>query len=234
MILDVYGSSSDGNCSVLTDSKGKMLVVDAGVDYKEVLKGINYNISDVEGVLITHEHSDHAKYIDKWIENGIKVYMPSSVKTKFPQYNAISVIERRWMDIGDFKILGFPVPHDETYCLGYLIYAENHRMLWLTDLSYCPFSFKSRNLTDIYVEANYDKNLANKDGAKWKHVLTGHCEIETTIGIIKFNKTDSLCNTFLAHLSELNSNPSDFIERVKTNAQIEPQIAKKGLSVDLG
>lgn len=61
MILQVLGSSSKGNCYLL-EYKNKVLILDAGVSFKEVQKALNFNIENVIGVLITHEHMDHLKY----------------------------------------------------------------------------------------------------------------------------------------------------------------------------
>lgn len=57
----MLGSSSKGNCYLL-EYKNKVLILDAGVSFKEVQKALNFNIEKVVGVLITHEHMDHLKY----------------------------------------------------------------------------------------------------------------------------------------------------------------------------
>ena len=57
----MLGSSSKGNCYLL-EYKNQVLILDAGVSFKEVQKALNFNIEKVVGVLITHEHMDHLKY----------------------------------------------------------------------------------------------------------------------------------------------------------------------------
>ena len=54
MVLTVLGSSSSGNCYLLTSSSGQTLVLDAGVKFSEVQKSLNYKTDDVVGVLCTH------------------------------------------------------------------------------------------------------------------------------------------------------------------------------------
>ena len=70
-------SSSKGNCTYIeTDTTS--LLVDIGVSCKrlvEKLEELQINPKTIEGILITHEHSDHIK--------GIKVF---ANKYKIPVY----------------------------------------------------------------------------------------------------------------------------------------------------
>ena len=61
MKFSVLGSSSSGNSSFI-EMGNKRFLIDAGLRRKktiEKLESINKNISDINGILITHEHSDH-------------------------------------------------------------------------------------------------------------------------------------------------------------------------------
>lgn len=51
--LKVLGSSSDGNCYIL-DSNNKKLIIELGVSWSDVLKGLNYKIEDVAGCIVSH------------------------------------------------------------------------------------------------------------------------------------------------------------------------------------
>ena len=54
-------SGSSGNCSYVGNQNTKLLV-DAGISCKRIedgLKGIDIDPSKLDGVLITHEHTDH-------------------------------------------------------------------------------------------------------------------------------------------------------------------------------
>ena len=55
----------------------------------------------------------------------------------------------------EFKIMGFYVPHDNTPNFGFLIeHEEIGRLLYLTDLEYCPYSFKN-----LYLSINNSANI---------------------------------------------------------------------------
>ena len=55
----VNTGSQHGNCYVLKSNSGEMLLLDCGCRYKDILKAIDYRISDVSGGLLTHEHGNH-------------------------------------------------------------------------------------------------------------------------------------------------------------------------------
>ena len=51
--LKVLCSSSEGNCYILESSNEK-LIIELGMSWSEVLKGLNYKIDDVAGCLVSH------------------------------------------------------------------------------------------------------------------------------------------------------------------------------------
>ena len=56
-------SGSSGNC-IYIGSDNTHLLVDAGISNKRIQEGLNdigLTGSDVTGILVTHEHSDHIK-----------------------------------------------------------------------------------------------------------------------------------------------------------------------------
>jgi glyoxylase-like metal-dependent hydrolase (beta-lactamase superfamily II) len=56
MRLKCLGSSSDGNCYLLTSDSGETLILDCGIPIKEIKKGLNWNIRGISGVIISHSH----------------------------------------------------------------------------------------------------------------------------------------------------------------------------------
>lgn len=72
MKLKVLGSGSSGNCYLIEASQSDKLVLDAGINFKEVQKGLEFDFRGVRGVLITHEHMDHLKYAPNFALNRNK------------------------------------------------------------------------------------------------------------------------------------------------------------------
>lgn len=221
MRIDVFGSGSSGNCYALA-SDSEILLLDVGVKYKEILQGIDYQISDVVGVCVTHKHLDHAKYVKDFEKAGIPIFEPYKGGKQSARF-------------GNFKVNAFTVPHDDTECRGFLIGYKSMKIAYMTDLEYCHYTFKSQKLHTLLVEANYSKDRISHEDAKRYHVLKGHCEIGQTLEIIKSNLTDNLQNVILCHLSAESADAEEFIAKVKeiVPASVNVDWARKGLSVEL-
>ena len=58
MELKILGSSSKGNCYLL-DNGNDCLMIECGIPFKDVQKAVNFGISRIAGVIISHEHGDH-------------------------------------------------------------------------------------------------------------------------------------------------------------------------------
>ena len=76
MRLKCLGSSSAGNCYLLTSDSGETLILDCGIPIKEIKKGLDWNVKDVVGVLCTHKHLDHSKSVEDFEAMGIPIYAP--------------------------------------------------------------------------------------------------------------------------------------------------------------
>ena len=57
MFIRCIGSGSSGNSYALYDDNNNILLLDLGLPRKEIMKAIDFRISDVVGCLISHEHS---------------------------------------------------------------------------------------------------------------------------------------------------------------------------------
>lgn len=79
MSIKVLASGSSGNCYLLETEK-EILILECGIRYKDILKGLNFDLSKVVGCLVSHEHKDHCKAIDKIMNTGIDVYMSAGAK----------------------------------------------------------------------------------------------------------------------------------------------------------
>ena len=66
--------STKGNCYALQSSTGEIVLLDCGCNYKKILRGIDYQISNVFGVLLSHEHGDHTEAVHEIMNTGITVY----------------------------------------------------------------------------------------------------------------------------------------------------------------
>lgn len=214
MRLTCLGSSSAGNCYLLTSNSGETLILDCGIPIKEIKKGLNWNIKDVVGVLCTHKHLDHSKSVNDFKAMGIPIYAPY-LKIDYMSMNMggftvkpfdLTTIDGRWTHT---NANGEPCP-----IFGFLITHKGMgRMLYITDCEVVKWKFKDIN--HILLGVNYDKDLADTDNPKANHVFRGHLSIDTACDFVKANDSDSLQNVIMCHLSSENADKDSFIEKMK-------------------
>lgn len=56
MFVKCIGSGSTGNSYALTSNDGEILLLDLGMPKKDILKAIDFRVSDVVGAVVTHGH----------------------------------------------------------------------------------------------------------------------------------------------------------------------------------
>ncbi len=234
MICRILGSSSKGNCYIL-ENRSEILILDAGIPLKDVLPKIDFNISKVLGLIVSHCHGDHSRYIPDYLFRSIPVYAPEETakiyKTKVIRHKEV-------FQIGDFKIMPFELKHD-AQCLGYLIqHSEAGKILFATDTYYVPYKFKELN--HILIELNYSKDILNENIAKgnipliqYRRVLSSHMELETAKEMLKANDLSTIVNIVLLHLSDTNSNGQLFKKEIESVTGKPVYIADKGLEISL-
>lgn len=206
MFVRCIGTGSSGNCYALYDNDSKILLLDLGLARKEILKGIDFNVSDVVGAVVSHGHGDHAKAVKDFENMGMPIFKP------FDETKACPLKIR----YGSFGVQAFKVPHDGVPCYGFYITVDGHRILYATDFEYLPCSFKNVRLTDMIVECNHQTELVDKGQAKYTHQIKGHCSLDTLIEkVIKENMTSNLRTVILCHLSQDSADPEECLAEVQ-------------------
>lgn len=235
MKLKCLGSGSSGNCYILENDM-EALVIEAGLPFMDVKKALDFNVRKIIGVICTHRHKDHSKFLKDFVVAGIRSIAPSdywieNILEWWFQYGEHYDETRKCIEIGNFKIIPFQLVHDVP-CYGFYIqHPEMGTLIYASDTEYIRYRFKDVN--HILVECNYDKNFIQDDAVNRTHVLEGHMELQTTKEFVKVNNNPDLRNVVLLHLSANNSNPGEFKEEMEKIIDCPVWIAEKGLEVDL-
>lgn len=145
--------------------------------------------------------TDHSKSVVDFQKMGVPIWQP---------YTDIVRLRR----FGNFSVQAFQVPHDNTDCFGFYIKVDGQKMLYVTDFEYIPVSFGKIGIQHLLIECNYQNKYVDKVASNREHVLRGHAELQTTLGVVKDN-ADSLKNVILCHVSNGNGNPYEMVEVVK-------------------
>ncbi len=222
-----FGSGSSGNCSFLfTESDG--LVIDAGVGIrtlKKHLRDYGLSLTRVRHILITHDHADHIKSVGSLShDQHLPVYATMTVHhgidrnycvaRKVEQVNRKYIEPGVTMQIGEFIVTPFSVPHDSRDNVGYMIEAEGVRFCIMTDVGHVTdemAQFISR-ANYLVIEANHDREML-LHGPYPDHLKrritsgTGHLSNNLCGEAIAKHATQDLRYVWLCHLSEENNHP---------------------------
>ncbi|MEM9400079.1 MAG: MBL fold metallo-hydrolase [Verrucomicrobiota bacterium] len=214
----VLGSGSGGNCS-LVEFGHTALLVDAGFSGRQIiqrLQKIGRSCSDLDAILLTHEHVDHTRGLKILAaKNGIPVYC-NRLTAEFlrPQLNGYDewklFITGSSFTVGNITIDTFPVPHDAYDPVGFIISAAGRRLGFLTDLGYATHAIQERIRTvhALLLETNYDPELLRADTKRpWsvkQRIMTrhGHLSNDKAAELVKDILSENLKHIFLGHLSE--------------------------------
>ncbi|HEX3987923.1 MAG TPA: MBL fold metallo-hydrolase, partial [Verrucomicrobiae bacterium] len=130
--LTILGSGSQGNCAYLETSQTRLLI-DAGLSGRQIrnrLAGIGRVPETLDGVLITHEHSDHISGLVGFAAKlNLPIYCNRLTKEAIEaqlkiQINAQIFSTGASFEIGDVSVDTFPIPHDAYDPVGFLVHTE--------------------------------------------------------------------------------------------------------------
>jgi phosphoribosyl 1,2-cyclic phosphodiesterase len=214
------------------------LIIEAGVPLLKAKQALNFDLSTVNGLILSHFHSDHAGRVKEYAAAGIDIYSNDETIAKADiHHRGHKMVDGFKYKIGEFTVMPFLLKHDvRNY--GYLIqHKEMGLCLFITDTHYSPFVFPGLN--NIIVECNYSDNVLdhNLETSKINPALANrirksHMSEDTMIGFLKANDTTQVNNIVIIHLSNGNSDAEQIVRRVTETTGIVPHIAKPGLKID--
>ncbi len=222
-----FGSGSSGNCSFVGDSKGGFLI-DAGVDPQKVeaaLGEVGIDMTKVRGILLTHDHGDHVRFVYTLLRNHrhLLVYCTPKVMNGLLRRHSISrrirdyhraIYKEFEFKIGNFVVTPFEVSHDGSDNCGFHIAHGCRSLAVATDLGCITDRVRHymSRVNFIVLESNYDlemlMNGSYPDYLKARIVANqGHLDNQVSAEFIAEIWTPMLSHVFLCHLSNDNNRP---------------------------
>lgn len=223
-----YASSSSGNLYRITDWVSSLLL-ECGLPIKKLRRAIGHNLHAMDGVLVSHEHMDHAKAAQDVIKAGVDVFCSRGTAGALGLAgHRVKIIEAlKQFKVGPWTVLPFDTKHDAAEPLGFLIQNGMDKLLFCTDSFYVRYRFQG--LTILAVECNYSKRTLQEDipPAQKKRLLRSHMSLETLLDFLSANDLSTVREIHLLHLSDDNSDEALFKEMVQGNTGIPVYVAKK-------
>lgn len=214
MQIKILATGSRGNCYYVSDGVTGLLI-ECGIRYTDIMRGLDYNIGNIGAVLVSHAHKDHSLCAAEMAEMGFDIVMPKETAEAleiddFP--NVIMAEQSQQYKINTLNIVPFPLVHcntdgSECPCFGYLIAssATREKLLFATDTAYIKNRFKG--LTHIMLEVNYISNTLNGDVIPEveKRRLKSHMSLETVVQFLENTDCSQLKAIYAIHGSETRS-----------------------------
>lgn len=233
MIMAPIASSSSGNC-IFIEEEGTRLLVDVGLSKIKIERGLSaYDIApeSLDGILITHDHSDHIK--------GLGVFLR---KYDVPVYATMEIIESIFLNkklgklnrdlfvpiekgskfsVKNLWIHPIATCHDATDSVCYRFDANDKSCAVVTDLGTYDASLlaKLQDLDAILIESNHDVDmLRNGDYPDYlkQRILgdNGHLSNELCGKLLNDIINPRLKYVILGHLSKENNRPDLALDTV--------------------
>ena len=220
--LMTLASGSQGNCTLVSDGKTHILI-DAGISARRIaaeLKAAQLELSEISGILITHEHSDHIAGLGTLTRRyGLPVYAGMTTAGKLEEKFAGAQINPfavgLGFTLGGMEISTFPTPHDTPESTGFVIHADRSRAVIATDMGWVPDEVLE-NLCRadlLLIEANHDIDML-KNGSYPYYLKTrilgqrGHLSNAACAAAVEIAVGKGAKRILLGHLSRDNNTPA--------------------------
>lgn len=224
MRLTTIASGSSGNCIYVGNEKAHILV-DTGISKKRVeegLRGLDLSPGDIDGIFITHEHSDHISglgvlsrkysipvYGTKETLDAIRAYS-SLGKMDFDLFTEIEPDSH--ININSLDIKPFSISHDAANPVAYRIEDDHTCVAVATDMgTYSDYIIENlQGLNGIVLESNHDIRMLQTGSYPYylkQRILgnKGHLCNEMAGRLLDIILNPHMKKVFLGHLSKENN-----------------------------
>lgn len=215
-------SGSSGNCFYVETDRTRILI-DAGISPRQTsgrLQRHGRDIHSIDAVLLTHDHSDHSRYVSKVCGRfDLPLYVTQKTfsaierKQDFPQSLEINRFKAgQSFQVGDLQIHSIPTPHDAIDGVAFVVEHESKRLGVLTDLGHAFNGLREilESLDAVIIESNYDDSLL--DEGPYPEFLKrrirgqgGHLSNLDSARLLHQGATERMQWICLCHLSEKNN-----------------------------
>ena len=209
-------SGSEGNL-IYVGSKKTKLLFDAGLSLSKIhekLAEIALTLDDIDGIVISHEHSDHIKGLEQIAKHTSIPILCNADTAKAiclaidtrPNFKIFSTGEP--FLFGDIEILPFSIQHDTLDPVAFTLTFDNIKVGICTDLGFASnlVAHHLQNCNYLLIEANHEEAMVHACARPLiykKRVLgrQGHLSNKACAELIEKIAHSDLKHIYLAHLS---------------------------------
>jgi phosphoribosyl 1,2-cyclic phosphodiesterase len=172
-------SGSNGNC-IYVEAGGVRLLLDAGISGVQAQRRLakhGRDINQVDALLVSHDHADHACCMGVFQRKfGLPIYCTSRTLSAAASWQSLGRLnDVRSFDAGDVILLGdvrvetIPTPHDAADGVAFVIDDGRRRLGVLTDLghAFAGLGDLIATLDAVLIESNYDPQMLAAGPYPW-------------------------------------------------------------------
>lgn len=219
-------SGSNGNCYYIGNSS-EAILVDAGLSCRETERRMemrNLDLKKVKGILLSHEHTDHIKGIERLsARHKIPVYLTRKTfeysRLKLSVDLVRTFTHRVDYSIGSFTVTPFKKFHDAIDPHSFLVSCHEVTIGVFTDIGRCCPEVESHfsKCHAVFLEANYDEDMLHNGPYPFhlkKRISGGHGHLSNlqALDLFKRQRSRFLSHIFLSHLSRENNCPDKALQ----------------------
>lgn len=232
MRLTVIASGSSANAYVLEYSGG-LLLLDAGLPYRQLVEALGTAYCRLRAVLITHEHKDHSKAAAEFARRGVPVVMSKGT--------ADAIVISRFCRMGDGSAARFPgvtiqafsAQHDAAEPLGFVVYDREtmERLVYATDTYYLRYRLPGVHYW--LIECNYCDDLIDPGDPVDRRRLESHMGLDRLKAMFAANDLSKARKIILVHLSDAKADEWRMVQEIAHATGIDTVAAAAGAVIPL-
>ena len=220
--FSILASGSSGNCTYV-ESNQQRLLIDAGLSGKRIealFQQIGRDISDVDAILVTHEHKDHIHGVGVLSRKyNLPIYANAKTWEKMDfMIGQIHPDNRRLFEpdkmqsFGNIDVLSYQVSHDAIQPQFYSFQNNKKQFVMLTDTGYVSdrLRYELKNASAYLIESNHEIEMLRYGKYPWslkQRILgdKGHLSNEDGALAMVDLIGDQTQEIYLGHLSRDNN-----------------------------
>lgn len=234
MRLVSIASGSSGNC-IYVGSDNSHILVDTGISNRRIEQGlgeIGLKGSEIDAVVITHEHSDHTKGLGVLARKyGVPIFATRETLEEIGNIKYLGEYPRELFHevrpdveftVGDLEIKPFSIDHDAANPVAYRIKNGNKSVAVATDMGHFDQYVIDhlQGLDAVLLESNHDVNMLQTGPYPYylkQRILSdhGHLSNENAGRLLSLILHDNMKQVLLGHLSKENNYEALAYETVK-------------------
>lgn len=234
MRLVSIASGSSGNC-IYVGTDHTHILIDAGISNKRIEQGLNeigVKGSELTGIIITHEHSDHTKGLGVLArKHGVPIYSTRETLEEIQNMKYLGEYPRELLQpicpdvdfaIGELEVKPFRIDHDAANPVAYRIQCEKKSVAVATDMGHFDQYIIDhlQGLDALLLESNHDVRMLETGPYPYylkRRILGdhGHLSNENAGRLLNYILHDHLKHILLGHLSKENNYEELAYETVK-------------------